>query len=39
MYNRKRLHSALGYRLPEGFKQQLAEDSSQESEKAKTLFV
>jgi len=39
VHNRKRLHSALGYRPPEEYENLLAENASSESEKAKTLFV
>ena len=39
VYNKKRLHSVLGYRPPEEFEQQLAEDASHGNEIAKTLFV
>ena len=39
VYNKKRLHSALGYRPPEESEQQLAEDASHGNEIAKTLFV
>jgi len=39
VYNRKRLHSALGYRPPEEYEKLLAENASQEGKKAKTLIV
>ena len=39
VYNRKRLHSALGYRPPEEYEKLLTENASQEEKKAKTLFV
>jgi len=39
VYNRKRLHSALGYRPPEEYENMLAENTSLESEKAKILIV
>jgi len=39
VYNRKRLHSSLGYRPPEEYERLMTEDSSQESEMAKILNV
>ena len=39
VYNRKRLHSALGYRPPEEYEKLLTENASQEEKKTKTLFV
>jgi putative transposase len=39
VYNRKMLHSALGYRPPEEYESLLAENAFPESEEAKTLFV
>ncbi len=39
VYNKKMLHSTLGYRPPEEYENLLAGNASQESEKAKTLFV
>ncbi len=39
VYNRKRLHSSLGYRPPEEYERLLTEEASQEEEIAKTLSV